>query len=373
MKGAINLPESIIPMELGEAMAKSFIDYAMSVITDRALPDVRDGLKPVHRRILYTMYTSGFTPDKPYRKSVATVGECLKSFHPHGDAAVYDSIVTLAQAFTMRYQLVDGHGNFGSIDGDSAAAMRYTEARLHRHGYSMLTDIEKDTVDFMPNFDASDTEPRVLPTLFPNLLANGTTGIAVGMATNMAPHNVGELYDAIEYIINCTLDGKEPDENEIIKIVKAPDFPTGAQIIGLSGAREAFLTGRGRIVIRSKYSVEERAGRTNIVITELPFRVNKARLVEKIDALKKTEIPGIKEVRDESDKDGISVVIELKKDTNAQLVINKLLKHTEMQSSFCVNNTVLVDGQPRTVSLKEALEHFLSHVGQVIYVGPNII
>ena len=317
-----HLDSGIIPVDIEAEMKQSFIDYAMSVIVDRALPDIRDGLKPVHRRILYTMYISGFTPDKPYRKSVATVGETLKSFHPHGDAAVYDSLVRLAQDFSMRYPLVDGHGNFGSIDGDAPAAMRYTEARLQRIALEMLRDINKDAVDFKPNFDDHDVEPVVLPSRFPNLLVNGSSGIAVGMATNIPPHNLCESIDAIVYMI----DNPDAEISELMEYIKGPDFPTGGLILGKKGIREAYMTGKGRVVVRAVTDIETYSGnRQRIIVTELPYQVNKAKLIERIaNLVKEKRIDGISDLRDESDREGMRIVIELKRDANANVVLNQL-------------------------------------------------
>jgi len=359
----------IIPVDIEAEMKQSFIDYAMSVIVDRALPDIRDGLKPVHRRILYTMHISGFTPDKPYRKSVATVGETLKSFHPHGDAAVYDSLVRLAQDFSMRYPLVDGHGNFGSIDGDAPAAMRYTEARLAKISLEMLRDINKDAVDFKPNFDDHDVEPVVLPSRFPNLLVNGSSGIAVGMATNIPPHNLCEAIDAIIHMI----DNPEADVNELMEYIKGPDFPTGGLIIGRKGIYDAYTTGKGRIVVRAVTDIETYSGnRQRIVVTELPYQVNKAKLIEKIASLvKEKRIEGISDLRDESDREGMRIVIELKRDANANVVLNQLFVNTQLQDSFNVNMLALIqlpDGkfEPKVVNLKEMIHYYILHQQDVI-------
>lgn len=366
--------ERVRRVSIANSMQRQFIDYAMSVISDRALPDVRDGLKPVQRRILYTAIELGLTTDKPYKKCARIVGDAMGKYHPHGDSSIYGALVNMSQDFTMRYPIIDGSGNFGSIDGDGAAAMRYTEARLSAFGQALMNDINKNTVDFLPNFDGEEMEPGVLPMLVPNLLLNGVTGIAVGMATNMAPHNVNDIYDALEYIINKTMENEEADLEEIINIVKAPDFPTGGVIVNVDTVKEAYRTGSGRVTIRGIYEVDDKG---SIVITEIPYKVNKARLVERIDSLSRTTkekgkperaaiIPEIKEVRDESDKLGIRIVIELKKDANPQLVINKLLKHTDLQCNFSINNTVLVDGEPKTVNLKDLLDHFLSHAANVI-------
>lgn len=364
-----NMENGIIPVDIESEMKQSFIDYAMSVIVDRALPDIRDGLKPVHRRILYTMHISGFTPDKPYRKSVATVGETLKSFHPHGDAAVYDSLVRLAQDFTMRYPLVDGHGNFGSIDGDAPAAMRYTEARLQRIALEMLRDINKDAVDFKPNFDDHDVEPVVLPSRFPNLLVNGSSGIAVGMATNIPPHNLCEAIDAIVYMI----DHPDCDISDLMEYIKGPDFPTGGLIIGRKGIYDAYTTGRGRIVVRAVTDIETYSGnRQRIIVTELPYQVNKARLLERIASLvKEKRIEGISDLRDESDREGMRIVIELKKDANANVVLNQLFVNTQLQDTFNVNMLALIqlpDGkfEPKVVNLKEMIHYYILHQQDVI-------
>ncbi|NLN65466.1 MAG: DNA gyrase subunit A [Clostridiaceae bacterium] len=359
----------IIPVDIEDEMKQSFIDYAMSVIVDRALPDIRDGFKPVHRRILYTMYISGFTPDKPYRKSVATVGEALKSFHPHGDAAVYDSLVRMAQDFSLRYPLVDGHGNFGSVDGDSPAAMRYTEARMSKIAMEMLRDINKDAVDFKPNFDDHDVEPVVLPSRFPNLLVNGSSGIAVGMATNIPPHNLTETINGIIQ----TIDNPDIELSELMEHIKGPDFPTGGIIMGKKGIREAYMTGRGRIVVRAVTDIETYSGnRQRIVVTELPYQVNKARLLEKIaNLVKEKRLEGISALRDESDRHGMRMVIELKRDANANVVLNQLFMNTQMQDSFNVNLLALVqspDGkfEPKVVNLIETIQHYINHQQEVI-------
>jgi len=359
----------IIPVDIETEMKQSFIDYAMSVIVDRALPDVRDGLKPVHRRILHAMNQLNFTPDRPYRKCATTVGEVLGKYHPHGDAAVYDSIVRLAQDFSLRYPLVDGHGNFGSIDGDPPAAMRYTEARLTKIAMEMLRDINKDTVDFKPNFDEHETEPVVLPSRFPNLLVNGSSGIAVGMATNIPPHNLSEVIDGIiKYIENpdITID-------ELSEIIKGPDFPTGGIIIGKSGIRDAYKTGKGRIVVRGVADIEPHGNnRQRIVITELPYQVNKARLIEKIaDLVKEKRIEGISDLRDESDRDGMRIIIELKRDANASVILNQLYKYTQLQDSFSANMLALVlspEGkfEPKVLNLKECIKYYVLHQEDVI-------
>lgn len=363
------LANRIIPVDIETEMKQSFIDYAMSVIVDRALPDVRDGLKPVHRRILYAMHILGFTPDKPHRKSATTVGEVLGKYHPHGEAAVYDSLVRMAQDFSLRYTLIDGHGNFGSVDGDPPAAMRYTEARLSRISTEMMRDINKDTVDFKPNFDEHEIEPVVLPSRFPNLLVNGSSGIAVGMATNIPPHNLGEVIDGIIKAI----DNPDVTIDELNEIIKGPDFPTGGEIVGTSGIREAYNTGKGRIVVRAVAEIEEYSGnRQRIVVTELPYQVNKARLIERIAQLvKEKKIDGISDLRDESDRDGMRIVVELRRDANAKVVLNRLYSFTQMQDAFNVNMLALVqtpDGkfEPRILNLKEAIQYYIRHQEDVI-------
>ncbi len=361
--------QRIIPVDIESEMKKSFIDYAMSVIADRALPDVRDGLKPVHRRILYAMHGLGFTPDKAYRKCATTVGEVLGKFHPHGDAAVYDSMVRMAQDFSLRYMLVDGHGNFGSVDGDPPAAMRYTEARLSKISLEMLRDINKDTVDFKPNFDEHDFEPVVLPSRFPNLLVNGSSGIAVGMATNIPPHNLVEVIDGIIAVI----DNPEISIDEINKIIKGPDFPTGATIVGTQGIKEAYKTGRGKIVLRAVANIEQMsANKQRIVVTEIPYQVNKAKLIEKIaELVKDKRIENISDLRDESDRDGMRIVIELKKEANANVVLNQLYKNTQMQDAFNVNMVALIQTpdnkfEPRVINIRQAIDYYIKHQEDVI-------
>lgn len=356
--------QKIVPVNIESEMKKSYIDYAMSVIVGRALPDVRDGLKPVHRRILYGMYGLGFTPDKGFRKSVATVGEVLRKYHPHGDAAVYDSLVRMAQDFSMRNTLVEGHGNFGSVDGDPAAAMRYTEARLAKISMEMLRDIDKKTVDFVPNFDGTEEEPTVLPSKYPNLLVNGSSGIAVGMATNIPPHNLGEVIDGIIKVI----DSDDVTIDELMKVIKGPDFPTGAMILGKEGIKSAYRTGRGRIVIRAKTEIEEwTANRQKIIVTELPYQVNKARLIEKIaELVRDKKIEGISDLRDESDRNGMRMVIELKRDANANVILNQLYKNTQLQETFSVIMLALVDNQPKTLNLKEIIDNYLEHQREII-------
>jgi DNA gyrase subunit A len=354
----------IIPVEIQEEMKRSYIDYAMSVIVSRALPDVRDGLKPVHRRILYAMNEIGLTPDKPYRKSATVVGHVLAKYHPHGDAAVYESLVRMAQDFSMRHPLVDGHGNFGSVDGDPPAAMRYTEARMSKIALEMLRDIEKETVDFMPNFDESAKEPKVLPSRFPNLLVNGSQGIAVGMATNIPPHNLAEVIDAIVYL----LDNENASLDDIMKIIKGPDFPTGGYIIGKKGIRDAYATGKGKIIVRAKATIEQTSkGRQRIVVTELPYMVNKARLIEKIaELVHEKRIDGISDIRDESDKEGLRIVIEIKKDADANVVLKQLYKNTQLQDSFGIIMLALVDNQPKVLTLMDMLNLYIEHQKEVI-------
>ncbi|MCI7478739.1 MAG: DNA gyrase subunit A [Selenomonadales bacterium] len=345
-------------------MKNSYIDYAMSVIVSRAIPDVRDGLKPVHRRILYAMQEAGMTPGKPYKKSARIVGEVLGKYHPHGDSSVYDAIVRMAQDFSMRYMLADGHGNFGSVDGDPAAAMRYTEVRMSRISELMLQDIDKDTVDFVPNYDESLKEPAVLPSKFPELLVNGTSGIAVGMATNIPPHNLGEVIDGTLMLI----DNPETTVEELMGVIKGPDFPTGGLIMGKSGIKDAYTTGRGSIRMRAQVHTETMSnGKPRIVVTELPYQVNKARLIEKIaDLVRDKQIEGITDLRDESDRNGMSIVIELRRDANADVVLNQLYKHTSLQETFGVIMLALVDGQPQVLNLKEVLHYYIKHQEDVI-------
>lgn len=359
-----NKDQRIIDVNIEDEVKKSFIDYAMSVIVSRALPDVRDGLKPVHRRILYSMFELGVTPDKPYRKSARIVGDVLGKYHPHGETAVYDAMVRMAQDFSTRYPLVDGHGNFGSVDGDSAAATRYTEARLSRIAMELMADINKETVDFSPNFDETLKEPTVLPSKFPNLLVNGSSGIAVGMATNIPPHNLGEVIDSIVALI----DNPDISMEQLIEHVKGPDFPTGGIILGKDGIREAYSTGRGRIIVRAKAEIEETSSnRFQIVVTEIPYQVNKARLIERIaELVREKRIEGISEIRDETDRTGMRIVIELKRDANPNVVLNSLYKHTQMQDTFGVILLALVDGQPRIMNLKEILIHYTNHQKEVI-------
>ena len=354
----------IITHEIYDEMKNSYIDYAMSVIVGRALPDVRDGLKPVHRRILYGMSILGITPDKPHKKSARIVGEVMGKYHPHGDISIYDAMVKMAQDFSTRYPLVDGHGNFGSVDGDGAAAMRYTEARMSPFSLQMVRDIEKDTVDFTDNFDGEEKEPVVLPSRVPNLLINGSNGIAVGMATSIPPHNLSDTIDA------CIkrIDDENCSNDELIKIIKAPDFPTGASILGRDAAREAYETGTGKITVRSKSEIEETArGRMRIVITEIPFQVNKARLIESMaDLVRNKKIDGISAIRDESNREGMRIVIELKKDTNPNVILNRLYKHTQLQSTYSMIMLALVNGEPKILRLCEIIDEYLKHQKIVI-------
>ncbi|KUO76333.1 MAG: DNA gyrase subunit A [Clostridia bacterium BRH_c25] len=353
-----------MPVNIEDEMKKSFIDYAMSVIVQRALPDVRDGLKPVHRRILFAMNELGFTPDKPHRKSAMTVGEVLGKYHPHGDASVYDAMVRMAQDFSQRYMLIDGHGNFGSVDGDSAAAMRYTEARMAKIAVELLRDIDKDTVEFTPNYDESLKEPSVLPARFPNLLVNGTNGIAVGMATSIPPHNLGEVIDCVV----ANIENPEIEMDEMLKYIKGPDFPTGALIMGREGMKKAYSTGRGKVTVRAKAEIEEMSGnRQRIVVNEIPYQVNKASLIEKIaDLVKDKKIEGISDLRDESDRNGMRIVIELKKDANSHIILNQLYKHTQMQDTFSIIMIALVNGQPKVLNLKSIITHYIDHQKDII-------
>ena len=356
--------QKMLQHEIHDEMKQSYIDYAMSVIVSHALPDVRDGLKPVHRRILYGMSELGVTPDKPHKKSARIVGEVMGKYHPHGDSSIYDAMVRLAQPWNIRHQLVDGHGNFGSVDGDGAAAMRYTEARMTPLALQMLRDIDKETVDFIPNFDGEEKEPVVLPSRFPNLLVNGSNGIAVGMATSIPPHNLGETIDAAVKIIDepeCSID-------DLCKIVKGPDFPTGAIIMGKNSAKQAYKTGQGKVVVRAVTEIEEtNKGRQQIVVTEIPYQVNKARLIEKMaDLVKEKRIEGISEIRDESNRKGMRIVIELKKDANAQIILNRLYKHTQMQESISMIMLAIVDGRPRILTLREILDEYLKHQKEVV-------
>ena len=359
----------IINREIVNEMETAYIDYAMSVIVQRALPDVRDGLKPVHRRILYTMYEDGLTTDKPYRKSATTVGDVLGRYHPHGDSSVYDAMVRLAQDFTMRYPLIDGHGNFGSIDGDGAAAYRYTEARMSKIAETMLQDIEKNTVDFMPNFDGVRQEPTVLPTRLPALLVNGSSGIAVGMATNIPPHNLKEILNAVIKMVEKREKNEELSDDELLSIVKGPDFPTGALILGRDGIKDTYLTGRGKIIMRGEAEIEEmQGGRQRIIVSSLPYQVNKAKLIVDINKLAvEKRIEGISEVRDESDREEkVRVVIELKKDANARVILNQLYKFTQIQESFGAIMLALVNGVPKILTLRQCLEYYIEHRQSVV-------
>ena len=355
--------DRIIKINIEEEMKSSYIDYSMSVIVSRALPDVRDGFKPVHRRILYGMMELGNTSDKPYKKSARIVGEVLGKYHPHGDSSVYFAMVRMAQEWAMRYPLVDGQGNFGSVDGDSPAAMRYTEARLNKLGEAMMDDLYKETVDFEPNFDNTLVEPKVMPTRIPNLLVNGASGIAVGMATNMPPHNLSEVIEACDAYI----DNPEITVEELMEFVKAPDFPTGGYIYGVSGVREAYLTGRGRVIMRAKAEIESGQTHDKIVITEIPYNVNKAELIKYIaDLVNDKKIEGISNANDESDRDGMRIVIDVKRDANASVVLNKLYKMTALQTSFGVNNVALVHGRPKTLNLRDLIKYFIEHRHEVV-------
>lgn len=356
--------KNVIDVKVEKEMKKSYLEYAMSVIVARALPDVRDGLKPVHRRILYSMEELGVTNDKPYRKSARVVGDVLGKYHPHSDTPVYDAMVRLAQDFNTRYLLVDGHGNFGSVDGDGAAAMRYTEVRMTKLTHEMIRDIEKETVDFSPNFDESLKEPDVLPSRFPNLLVNGSSGIAVGMATNLPPHNLTEVIDGLDYMIDnpdCTLE-------DLMQFIKGPDFPTGATIMGKGGIKDAYSTGRGLITLRAKAEIETTSrGRNRIVVKEIPYQVNKSKLIQKIaELVRNKEIDGITDIRDESDRQGMRIVIELRKDANPKVTLNLLYKRTQMQTTFGVINLALVDGEPKTLTLKELMYYYLEHQKEIV-------
>jgi DNA gyrase subunit A len=355
----------VLPVEISDELRKSFIDYSMSVIVSRALPDVRDGLKPVHRRILYTLHELGMTPNKPYSKSARLVGDCMGKFHPHGDSSIYDAVVRLAQNFSSRYPLIDGHGNFGSIDGDSAAAMRYTELRMAKIATYMLADIDKDTVDFIPNYDEKQEEPTVLPAKFPNLLVNGSSGIAVGMATNIPPHNLTEVIDGTI----AQIDNPDIEVKDLMQYIKGPDFPTGATIMGTEGIYSAYTTGRGTFKTRAKAHIEhmEKSGKMRILVTEIPYMVNKSRLVEKIaELVRDKKIEGITDLRDESDRNGMRIVIELRRDSNPQVILNQLYKHTQMEDSFGINLLALVDGQPKVLNLKQMIHYFIEHQKDVI-------
>src|SRR3989338_2614558 len=353
----------IVPRIIQDEMKKSYLDYSMSVIVGRALPDVRDGLKPVHRRVLYTMWDIGLTHDKPFKKSANVVGNCMAKFHPHSDAAIYDTLVRLAQDFSMRYLLVDGQGNFGSVDGDAPAAMRYSECRLTKLAEEMLEDIDKKTVRFIPNFDNSTTEPSVLPSKLPNLLINGSSGIAVGMATNIPPHNIGEVIDAVIKQI----DNPEIDAEEIMQVVQGPDFPTGGLIVGRSGIREAYLRGRGKVTVRAKTEIELDKSKSTIIVNEIQFMVNKSELLEEMaDLVRDKKIIGISDLRDESDRDGIRVVIELKKDAEPNVVLNQLFQHTRMQTTFGIIMLALVSNEPKVLNLKSLIHYYIEHRKDVV-------
>ena len=359
----IDQEDRILKINIENEMKKSYIDYSMSVIVARALPDVRDGFKPVHRRVLFGMNELGNTSNKPYKKSARIVGEVLGKYHPHGDSSVYFAMVRMAQEWSLRYPLVDGQGNFGSVDGDSPAAMRYTEARLSRLAEEMLRDIDKETVDFQNNFDDTLKEPQVLPTRIPNLLINGASGIAVGMATNMPPHNLTEAINATIALI----DNREMEIADLMHYIKAPDFPTGGYIYGYSGVKEAFETGRGRIVIRAKAEIETEGNKEKIVVTEIPYLVNKAELIKNIaDLVEEKRLDGISNINDESDRAGMRIVIDIKKDANSSVVLNKLYKLTALQSSFSVNNIALVNGRPQVLNLKQLIEAFIDHRHEVV-------
>lgn len=354
----------VVPVVLEEEMRQSYLDYAMNVIVDRALPDVRDGLKPVQRRILYSMYELGLRPDRPHKKSARVAGETMGKYHPHGDAAIYDAMVRMGQDFSYRYMLVDGHGNYGSIDGDPPAAMRYTETRLSRLAMEMLRDIDKDTVEFYPNFDETLEQPRVMPSRFPNLLVNGATGIAVGMSTNIPPHNLGEVVDALMLLI----ENPEVELQEIMKTVAGPDFPTGGLIIGHDGIRQAYTTGRGRVQMRARVNIEtDRGGRQRLVVTEIPYMVNKSQLIEKIAALhNEKKVEGITALRDESDRLGMRIVIELRRDTNPHVTLNQLYKHSQLQETFGVIMLALVNNEPKVLNLRQMLSLYLEHQKDVV-------
>jgi len=361
--------DKIISVDLQDEMKKSYIEYAMSVIASRALPDVRDGLKPVQRRILYSMSELNLTPDKPFRKSARIVGDTMGKYHPHGDSSIYDTMVRMAQDFSYRYMLVNGHGNYGSIDGDRAAAMRYTEAKMSKISMELLADISKDTVEFVPNFDESLKQPDVLPARYPNLLVNGTSGIAVGMATNIPPHNLGEVIDAIVKIIdNEVVEKRSTEIEELLEIIKGPDFPTGGKVLGVQGINKAYRTGRGIVKVRGVVAIEPMSSKKNrIIISELPYQVNKAKLVEKVaDLVKEKKITGISDLRDESDRKGMRVVIELKRDANPNVILNQLYKHTQLQDSFGINMLALVNKEPQVLNLKQMLEHYLNHQKDVV-------
>ncbi|MBU2728512.1 DNA gyrase subunit A, partial [Acidithiobacillus caldus] len=361
----VDFAKETIPVSLEKEMRQSYLDYAMSVIVGRALPDARDGLKPVHRRVLYAMHEMGNDWNKPYKKSARVVGDVIGKYHPHGDVAVYDTIVRMAQDFSMRYPLIDGQGNFGSVDGDSPAAMRYTEVRMARIAHEMLADIERETVDFGPNYDEKEVEPQVLPARIPNLLINGSAGIAVGMATNIPPHNLTEILNACIALVD---DDDLPD-SELFRLVPGPDFPTAGILLGNEGAIEAYRSGRGRVVMRARAEIETdaKSGRQTIAVSELPYQVNKAKLIERIaEMVKEKRLDGISDLRDESDKSGMRIAIELKRDANAEVVLNNLYQHTALQSVFNINMVALLDGAPQTLGLRDALKAFLRHRREVV-------
>ena len=363
-----NEMDKIVSVDINEEMKQCYIDYAMSVIVARALPDVRDGLKPVQRRILYSMSEMNLEPNKPYKKSARITGDTMGKYHPHGDRSIYAAMVRMAQNFSMRYMLVDGHGNFGSIDGYGAAAARYTEARMSKVSAAMLADIEKDTVDFVPNYDETEKEPVVLPARIPNLLINGSSGIAVGMATNIPPHNLGEVIDGLTVMIDNKINGKETDVEELMEYIKGPDFPTGATILGKSGIRAAYRTGRGKILVRSTAEIQPMGnGREKIVVTEIPYMVNKLRLIEKIaELVKEKRVDGISDLYDASAGDDIQIIIELKKDANANVILNQLYKYTQLQESFGAIMIALVNGKPAVLNLQQMLSEYLKHQEEVV-------
>ena len=364
-----NIFDKVHEVDLKETMEESYISYAMSVIASRALPDVRDGLKPVQRRVLYSMIELNNGPDKPHRKCARIVGDTMGKYHPHGDSSIYGALVNMAQEWSTRYPLVDGHGNFGSMDGDGAAAMRYTEARLSKISMEMLADINKDTVDFGPNFDETEKEPLVLPSRYPNLLVNGTTGIAVGMATNIPPHNLKEVINAVVKIIdNRVEENRDTEIEEVLNIVKGPDFPTGAEILGTSGINEAYRTGRGKIRVRAVSNIESMAnGKNRIIVTELPYMVNKARLIEKIaDMVKEKKIDGITYINDESSREGMRINIELRKDVSPNVILNQLYKHTQLQDTFGVIMLALVNNEPKVLNILDMLKYYLRHQEDVV-------
>ena len=360
--------DKINDVDLKKTMENSYIEYAMSVIAARALPDVRDGLKPVQRRILYAMIELNNGPDKPHRKCARIVGDTMGKYHPHGDSSIYGALVNLAQDWSTRYPLVDGHGNFGSVDGDGAAAMRYTEARLSKISMEMLADINKNIVNFLPNFDETEKEPEVLPSRIPNLLVNGTSGIAVGMATNIPPHNLKEVVNAVVKLIENKIEGQETTMEEILEVIKGPDFPTGAMILGTRGIEEAYRTGRGKIRVRAVTNIEPMAnGKNRIIVTELPYMVNKARLIEKIaELVRDKKIDGITELRDESNREGMRIVIELRRDANPTVLLNQLFKHTQLQDTFGVIMLALVNNEPKILNLLQMLDYYLKHQEEVV-------